>query len=734
MPPKGQGSGKPSTRKAGSRAKAGPKAKPGPQPSACKPIADAVDTQHAAAGADASSAGAPLKKQRKLKESKTDEKVDELFSTKFQDYEEEQLDTLVGKTTGKTAREFLADHVREKRGDGRYFAANFWTTFYAEFDIGSNRFADMVSSDDAPGNEDIADEILEALLPLNEKNPSARTPVPFVNYLEYAPKPNITELKFMLEACRQGPKIVRSTAEKMAYAMLKFIGRHKLNVAFPAFWEKVRGDFDSVVKGSLTKNVLSGSARREYVVGHRLALGTLHNFDDLMAVEDAVEAEQAIPDKALRSILSTQCGKALYKAEGAKLEYQSFIDTVGKYIKDMDEEHFKEDDVIDLDRVMLGHSRRMTKELRTFVKKKSTVSIFETKVTVLINSINDEWHFRLHARIRSLAVNTGGVPRTAWEVLLWGDAGLIEGLPQTLKVPENMLFDIKNVRRAVAKILSGYSFLTFAEMKDLIGAHEDELIGIDRFFAIEVAFLKDHAEAIAQKMVRDKALLAFPDSKNFRAFSFDKTLEELTKLSDHKLTLACHVSLGKELAAVVALVKSVKDALPPKDEQIALMSPFFKGILKRCEFFLTTSVTKKGSGHGLPVTVLLAGAEAMQVLWDEFSAQEDKSMNSALPFRRFAWMLGSEQRASVDAYVQSEVRAIQGMPAFGAKSLCDAGAADSAASAAGGPGSASAAVVPALLGAASVGCASVDQAAAKERAASDAKAKAKADLLAMFKK
>ena len=65
---------------------------------------------------------------------------------------------------------------------------------------------------------------------------------------------------------------------------------------------------------------------------------------------------------------------------------------------------------------------------------------------------NDEWLFRLRPALKTIAVNTGQLEMMPWERLLFKQ-GQIPGVPQTVKIPEELLTEIRNGRAAAIDVL-----------------------------------------------------------------------------------------------------------------------------------------------------------------------------------------------------------------------------------------------------------------------------------------
>lgn len=172
-----------------------------------------------------------------------------------------------------------------------------------------------------------------------------------------------------------------------------------------------------------------------------------------------------------------------------------------------------------------------------------------------ILSINDEWSYRLQARLMTIAVSRNQIPRLPWKLVLFGTLQKLEGVPETVELAEVVIAFSRNVRAAAMKLLDGYSEpLTFADMKKIMSAQEESLLSLDRFFALDVHFLKEVAQPMAESIVRDWVLAALPDHDNFIGFTLEKSIAKLDEVKGRSLVKACGPAMFKELCAIVQLL------------------------------------------------------------------------------------------------------------------------------------------------------------------------------------
>jgi hypothetical protein len=306
----------------------------------------------------------------------------------------------------------------------------------------------------------------------------------------------------MVSASKEGPLISRKTSEKMMAGLLKFIGKLNLHTKWPNFWAKVVEDFDLVYTSFVSAQVSSMGLRSVFIQGHKHALSALVDMANIDIVEAAVAAKVDVPVAALQAMLQSSVGATLYKAEGVKLKYSLFVRSISKHIEDLEFHDYTLTELASFKTVMMNEARTVLAGTPGLGKKASKMEYLGQPMAVQVVSMHDEWSFRLHARLRSLAVSQCQVPRMKWENFLFSESETLEGFPTTVKLDSSLVGDMRNVRTAVAKLLEGYDdTLTFADMRKIVNSQEETLLGLERFFALDLQFLNEHAQPLAEQTV-----------------------------------------------------------------------------------------------------------------------------------------------------------------------------------------------------------------------------------------
>jgi hypothetical protein len=177
-----------------------------------------------------------------------------------------------------------------------------------------------------------------------------------------------------------------------------------------------------------------------------------------------VEAVRSVKDPApgdLRTVLrSSTCLSVVFAELALNMDFIEYVSRVKKSLDDLEHNSFEMAEVQNLRAIMQSEAEKLVAAgARGFDKKLTKVHMFDGEVQCLVQTPFDEFTFRLHARIVSIAVNTGVLPMLPWECVFF-KAGAIDGVSTATRLPPELLEDHQNVRAAVLKAC-GPQRLTF---------------------------------------------------------------------------------------------------------------------------------------------------------------------------------------------------------------------------------------------------------------------------------
>ena len=86
-------------------------------------------------------------------------------------------------------------------------------------------------------------------------------------------------------------------------------------------------------------------------------------------------------------------------------------------IRQLEEHSFAATDFDAFEQVMFSESRAVTTDVPGFKLKPCSLRYMNFEMTFDVVSLDDEWSFRVQARMRTLAVSIGALARLPWEDL-----------------------------------------------------------------------------------------------------------------------------------------------------------------------------------------------------------------------------------------------------------------------------------------------------------------------------
>ena len=601
-----------------------------------------------------SEASPPCAKMRRtLNRWDTHEHVKQAIESKLPNVDETQLRTMVGQTTKLSPWEYIAQEVRSLRGTRKNLASQFWKNFWIEFKFTQKQFADLTSADDATGLPTIGDALLEAFIWPLADNPADRKIEPFtVTYLEYCDDVTLGEFKFMIQMSQPGPILKPYRSKAMLVAILKLAGKLQLDKRWPALWEKVGPDFDKVMEDESSSSNLA--LREQFVVGHKHELAALMPYECIQECEAAIKVKKDPPIVALQQVMRSLTGSLLYKEQGTKMNYSLYLLKIDQDLKCLEDNRYEEAEMVSFKSLIKARAAYVMQGVPMFTQKNTVIGYLFTGVSVSVSSANDEWAFRLAARIRTIAWSNKQLVKLPWEILLVGQDNRIDGTPETILFSDDELEKARNVRAAAMRIISGAGS-TFKAWRQLLCGEDvkNELEKMDRFWKLDLKLIEGRAEIVAVEQVRSKALACFPTSQVFEGYNIETSINKLAAIMDEDLTKALSDDVQAELNTVQGVLQRISTGAGPQADEVAGMHEFYAMVIGRIEHLLQVQTTDDDNN-----VKKLSGRKAMDLLWGQLMQLDPagRGLEDVAVFRRFAWMLSKEASNVVDGIVSRGIR------------------------------------------------------------------------------
>jgi len=145
---------------------------------------------------------------------------------KFPYVSEERLNSLRSRD-GQTPVEMAKGEMKGNRGSNVYLKTDFWLRFQAEFDLTYGCVYDALKE---PEESQVVDEeLMQVIWTSRSDNPATRSPAAFASYMQYTEDLSATDFYGALMACKVVVNLSAKHAEDMEYAMLRVIGRLRLD-------------------------------------------------------------------------------------------------------------------------------------------------------------------------------------------------------------------------------------------------------------------------------------------------------------------------------------------------------------------------------------------------------------------------------------------------------------------------------------------------------------------------
>ena len=186
------------------------------------------------------------------------------------------------------------------------------------------------------------------------------------------------------------------------------------------------------------------------------------------------------------------------------------------------------------------------------------------------------------ARVRTLAISTNAVRRLPQETWLYGGHP-IPGCPETIQLPENLVFDMQNGREFLWSKLDLVSPLSIEAVRRTMRMHRKELRSMDpNGFWMDEMFIEQVYDELASSKAKDMALALIPDGKQVTA-SLEKATNAGRLLLAGEMISAQKDSLRRELKDAVNLLSELSMCRGPTAAEASKLSLWHALFLKNAK-------------------------------------------------------------------------------------------------------------------------------------------------------
>ena len=145
---------------------------------------------------------------------------------------------------GKLIHEMVVAELMRLKPQRKHIALAFWQEIIKDHNLHGG-FSSTLAVPEA--DEIVSKELNMALQVAHMSNPAQKTSAKLLRCLEFAPKPNHTELRGLLLGAVESPSMSRSMSFGILEGVLKYVSRTRCDELFPDVWGQVGDHFDGML-------------------------------------------------------------------------------------------------------------------------------------------------------------------------------------------------------------------------------------------------------------------------------------------------------------------------------------------------------------------------------------------------------------------------------------------------------------------------------------------------------
>ena len=430
--------------------------------------------------------------------------------------------------------------------------------------------------------------------------------------------------------------------------------RSQLCNVFPDYMIAMHEIFDRTVTESYQIAVDSGFEKGEWLLQNDKVVSLFIGGNDVRLMEtfDKDHVKDDDYDLLQRVLNTSLIAKTLFAAEAVSLNYLQFVKNIHQQLEVLENLSYAAEDVSNFKKVMALEVQRMIDSGAGSYEKDEISIMYLTKHSrVVLADLNDQWFWRLNARIKQIEINTRSVPLLPYEAVLFAE-GSLKGVPTQIKLDSVLQERHASFRRQLLLDFKKKECITLKSMIDVVLANIKIYKQIDRTCDIDVSFLTDHAEDLIREKAYKMLVDLFPSHTSdipfatvLRTLNEVKTLPEILHLGD---------TLFPDINGLISITSSLIDGEGPSPQRFESFGPLIQLCLKRLETTFELRVP------GTKGTTVLHGREAIQKKFQmmkiEFDEGKRVSPDAVRFFRKFAWVLTVDEAKLVATWLTQSLR------------------------------------------------------------------------------
>ena len=530
--------------------------------------------------------------------------------------------------------------VRRLRPQKKHIAMSFWAGVIRDFNL-CGTLADGLEP--PPVQEAVAKELDVSLRIAHSANPAAKSCSRLVRFLEFTKELNATEYYGIIRGSLESPSMSRGMSATVLEAVLRYSARHRADQAHPQFWSQMRDCFDRLLLTLWQRAQARRLTRAQFLRAWRAEVGLFLDMEVASAVVLASEEAKEPHVKSVEALSAgSLIGAELFSPEVMLAELLHFKSDVTRRLYELEQQHFDAEELAGFREICQRHAESLDDELwSTLDCRSQEVPYLSGSLTAQALNPNDLWHNSKEARVRTLAISGMSVPRLPWERWLYGERP-VPGCPTTIRVPEELTFDMVKCRDLLLKLLGNCSPLTLDACRRVVHQNSAELLKLDKSFWLDEMFLEVAYEGLIEAHLKECVLAVVPAPGEKRILSKAVTAGKM--LLNGEVVTAQKVSLEKDLRGAVDLLEEIAEGRGPTASEAAKMGLWSTVFLKRCENFCVVEDDDKCEKTGAITRKTFFGGDALSRRYARcVGTQGVQDAADLKDFRSFAWMLSRDE-------------------------------------------------------------------------------------------
>lgn len=213
------------------------------------------------------------------------------------------------------------------------------------------------------------------------------------------------------------------------------------------------------------------------------------------------------------------------------------------------------------------------------------IKFLGSEVPIACADLKVEYEYKIAAilKTRAWGIHTNGLLALSYESWIRDLPGESYGNP----VPMELLGDAMNARRLATDMIAEPSIATFQEMKNIWVKKYDALLGMDKSYHLELAWLAGASEALESSVLR-KTLACLPTETAPKSFS--QSLAELAYFRKSDMVTRSGPQAKERVASCETVVHEMSRGVPPQATP-GMLAGFYNDMLKRASFFFVHQVS-----------------------------------------------------------------------------------------------------------------------------------------------